>query len=634
MTAPASPPTSIARQLQTSFRLISVIIAGALAIALITLALSVFVVGPQLGREIDVNNNAHEVQQAMLNEETGVRGYLFTRDRTFLEPYNQGARDLADFNARLDAEVAGSPILQSYLIPARVAQQIWVTTWAQPLAAAPAPTSVAAAQPILSTGKTLFDRYRAAETPLANQIDVELSSARFNQYLVLGVAAALELFLFTITLFVTARQHRRLQRDIVQPVDGLLATMRAVRDGDLAAKVPESGPLELRQISSGLTEMTRSLAQEREARLARESEAIHNAQRLQQILTLAREVAGSLNLRYVLRAVATSATVVSGWSRATVWLTDDEQNRLVAAYDSDGTNGVPIDIEPLALGEGCAGKAAKYGRTATDGDDATAVGPDGSRTRLALPMIVGARVVGVLEVRDSEGRTADAATVESLDALATHAGTAIEAARLHQKVEERSELDALTHLFNRHRFEVDLEAETGRSLRYQRPLTFVMMDVDHFKTFNDEHGHQRGDEVLQEVAAVLTGELREGDTAYRYGGEEFGILLHETDVVGGAEVAERIRTRLEQSLGAHGNHRAVTASFGVAGFSERLGTADQLVRAADAALYEAKRAGRNRVVISVASDVVPAVLARQRKTGRARPGAVKSARVTRGAKSA
>jgi diguanylate cyclase (GGDEF)-like protein len=207
-------------------------------------------------------------------------------------------------------------------------------------------------------------------------------------------------------------------------------------------------------------------------------------------------------------------------------------------------------------------------------------------------------VVGVLEIEDARGRSADAATIEALDALATHAGTAIEAARLHQTVEERSEHDALTRLLNRHRFEVDLAAECGRSHRYQRPLAFVMMDVDHFKDFNDQHGHQRGDEVLQEVSAVLAGELREGDTAYRYGGEEFAILLRETDAAGGAEVAERIRARIADSLGAHGNYGAVTASFGVAGFCERLGKPDQLVRAADAALYQAKREGRNRVVVS------------------------------------
>ncbi len=602
-------PVSIARQLHSSFRLISIVVALALAIAGITLFLSVLVVGPQLNRAIDVNNDDHDAQVAMLNQETGLRGYLLSGQRNFLQPYAQGVRDLAEANQDVANECAGSTSLEAYLLPARVAQQAWISQWAEPSAGSPPPRDLPATLSLLASGKTLFDAYRVPEAALSTEIDAELTRARAAQYAVLGVAAGLEMLLFVIALVVTARQHRRLRHDIVEPVDALLETMRAVRDGDLGATAPPVGPTELRLIGTGLTEMTRSLAAERENRIARELEAVHNAERLQQILTLAREVAGSLNLRYVLRSVAGSATVVSGWAAATIWLTDEEQNRLVAAYDTDGPDGAPMGVEPLTLGEGCAGKAAKFGRTASEGAEGAGVaGRDGSMSRLALPMIVGAQVVGVLEVRDPSARTADASVVESLDALATHAGTAIEAARLHQKVEERSELDALTRLFNRRRFEVDLEAECSRSMRYHRPLAFVMMDVDHFKSFNDEYGHQRGDEVLQEVATLLADELREGDTAYRYGGEEFGILARETDAAGGVELAERVRARIARSMAAHGDHRAVTASFGVAGFGDRLGKPERLVRAADAALYDAKRTGRNRVVLSADSAAPPALV--------------------------
>ncbi len=602
------PPVSIARQLHTSFRLISVAIVVALGIAVTALLVSIFVVGPELSRTIDVNNSDHDAQQAMLNQETGLRGYLFSGQRNFLEPYQVGVQELAHANAVVARDAAGSATLEAYLLPSRVAQQSWVSQWAQPAASAPPPRDLPSTLALLDRGKALFDAYRIPEAALSAEISADLAQARSAQYAVLGVAAALETLLFVVTLTVTARQHRRLRRDIVAPVDALLDTMRRVRDGDLGATTPSAGPTELRQIGTGLAEMTQTLAQERETRMARELDAIHNAERLQQILTLAREVAGSLNLRYVLRSVATSATVVSGWSAATVWLTDDEQNRLVAAYDTEGPDGAPMGIDPLTLGEGCAGKAAKYGRTASEGGEHVPAGRPAGMSRLALPMIVGAQVVGVLEVREPAARRADAAVVESLDALATHAGTAIEAARLHQQVEERSELDPLTQLFNRRRFEADLEAECSRSERYQRPLAFVMMDVDLFKTFNDEYGHQRGDEVLQEVANLLAGELREGDTAYRYGGEEFGILARETDAAGGMELAERIRARIANSLAAHGNRRGVTASFGVAGFGDRLNKPDRLVRAADAALYDAKREGRNRVVLSADSAGPPTMV--------------------------
>jgi two-component system cell cycle response regulator len=126
------------------------------------------------------------------------------------------------------------------------------------------------------------------------------------------------------------------------------------------------------------------------------------------------------------------------------------------------------------------------------------------------------------------------------------------------------------------------------------------MDVDNFKLFNDLYGHQVGDEVLQEVATVLAHEVRDGDTAYRYGGEEFGVLLRESDAAEGQQAAERFRSRIEAAFADRGWAAGVTASFGVAAFSEAVSTEKRLVEAADRALYEAKHAGRNRVV--VASD--------------------------------
>src|SRR3984893_9004769 len=127
--------------------------------------------------------------------------------------------------------------------------------------------------------------------------------------------------------------------------------------------------------------------------------------------------------------------------------------------------------------------------------------------------------------------------------LATHAATAIESARLHELTEERSQTDALTRLFNRRRLEEDLDGECKRCIRYGRPLAFVMLDVDHFKAFNDAHGHPQADPALQEVAGVIGGCVRTTDTAYRYGGEEFCVLLRETSGKDAMVFAERLRQR-------------------------------------------------------------------------------------------
>jgi diguanylate cyclase (GGDEF)-like protein len=158
-------------------------------------------------------------------------------------------------------------------------------------------------------------------------------------------------------------------------------------------------------------------------------------------------------------------------------------------------------------------------------------------------------------------------------------------------------MDALTRLFNRRRLDEDLDAECKRCVRYGRPLAFVMLDVDHFKQFNDSHGHPHADTALQDVADVITGCVRATDTAYRYGGEEFCVLLRETTGADAMIFAERVRQRIEHRF-ASGTTAGITASFGVAEFSAATPMPRALVEAADAAMYESKSAGRNRVMLS------------------------------------
>jgi diguanylate cyclase (GGDEF)-like protein len=151
--------------------------------------------------------------------------------------------------------------------------------------------------------------------------------------------------------------------------------------------------------------------------------------------------------------------------------------------------------------------------------------------------------------------------------------------------------DALTGLLNRRRLDGDLAAR----LHSSGAVAFLMIDVDHFKAFNDTFGHQRGDELLQTVARAISSAVREGDVVYRYGGEEFCVLLPDADAALAGVVAERVRATV-RSATAHGV-RPVTVSVGVAA-DERGGVATALVERADAALYAAKQTGRDRVVMN------------------------------------
>ena len=168
--------------------------------------------------------------------------------------------------------------------------------------------------------------------------------------------------------------------------------------------------------------------------------------------------------------------------------------------------------------------------------------------------------------------------------------------RLEEELRRLSTTDGLTGVFNRRHFDESLQRELERATRYHQPLSVLMFDVDHFKKFNDTHGHDQGDRVLKAMATTLRGALRNQDYPCRYGGEEFVAILPNTPKEGGMRLAERLRHDVEQMTV---DGLKVTISIGVAEYPD-FDVSDQakLVEAADAAMYVAKRNGRNRVSLA------------------------------------
>jgi len=156
-----------------------------------------------------------------------------------------------------------------------------------------------------------------------------------------------------------------------------------------------------------------------------------------------------------------------------------------------------------------------------------------------------------------------------------------------------SETDALTGLLNRRAFDARLAQGVANARRHGRPLSLLIADLDHFKRVNDSHGHAAGDEVLRAFAALLARESRRGDVVARTGGEEFAVIMPETQAAHAGEFAERLRAATAAELRARGE--PLTGSFGVAELAEGIADAGALLDAADSALYLAKDRGRNRV---------------------------------------
>jgi diguanylate cyclase (GGDEF)-like protein len=188
--------------------------------------------------------------------------------------------------------------------------------------------------------------------------------------------------------------------------------------------------------------------------------------------------------------------------------------------------------------------------------------------------------------------------------LSEHLSLALANFRLRATLRERSTRDELTGLYNRRFLEDALDREIRRAVRENRPLGVMMIDLDHFKRFNDAYGHAAGDFVLRLVGDYLQANVRAEDIACRYGGEEFAILLPKASA---EDTERRARTLREGSsslrpLDAGPRFPAVTLSIGVAAYPEHGGNGESVLRAADQALYRAKAAGRDRVEVALRQD--------------------------------
>lgn len=216
---------------------------------------------------------------------------------------------------------------------------------------------------------------------------------------------------------------------------------------------------------------------------------------------------------------------------------------------------------------------------------------------ISFPISIGDKRLAVLNFTDrADGTAYSERDLEILNTIAPQIAVAIDRSKLKLRageLEKRSITDSLTGLMNRGYIEERLVEEMNRASRYRFPMSLLMIDVDHFKSYNDNYGHPAGDVALRLVAGVLKRTLRAADVAARYGGEEFAVLLPQTPVEQATWIAERIRQRVERT---EFPKRQVTISVGVAGFSSEFEDPKDWVTAADMALYEAKEHGRNRII--------------------------------------
>jgi len=565
--------------LQRSHHALVSSLAAMLILSLLSSSYLLLVSEPRVELYTQLSRQSRLSYEAMLDQETGLRGWVATDDESFLQPYHAGRRVVSSTSGRMVQQAAGDPEVLDRLVDMMLARQAW-QGWAEDAVGGAAPQmerSNGELSRFLLQGKDLFDSYRKADAAATGLVVAHRDRALDQQRvsLVLVLVAYVTATLMAAALAV--RRRRRLEDTLVRPIGTVLMTIDALRSGDLGARSPATGVAELDTMGEALGALAGDLRAAGERAAAREDRLALLAARLGTVVRITREVSGSLSVRYVSEAVVSGAAELL-CATATLWVRT-EDGQFHAARRSDEPHGrvPPSDLPAPSL-------------VATSAADARPSFDDTSR---AYPLVLAGMVVGVLHVQTPR---ADQDTEEVLEALLSTAASALESARLHSAVRDLADHDALTQLPNRRRMQSDLVTECERSHRYGRPLTFVMIDLDHFKRLNDRYGHVVGDAVLHAVATALDQCLRTTDTAYRYGGEELAVLLRETGVEAAAALAERLRAAVAGLRMPESGVR-VTASLGLAEWTGQMREPSDLIAAADTALYAAKRAGRDRVVV-------------------------------------
>ncbi len=294
--------------------------------------------------------------------------------------------------------------------------------------------------------------------------------------------------------------------------------------------------------------------------------------------------------------------------RASLMIFDESANELILKAAS-GLATDPASVSAVRVGEGVSGEVIDTGKPVMVTDLRIAgrkAAPPERRYKtnsfISYPIMIGGRKVGVLNVTDkSSGGVYDDVDLSLLEIIGPQVALALERAEWQERATEfqlMSITDSLTGLPNRRYLEERLAEELNRSKRYDSPMSFLMIDIDDFKAYNDKNGHQAGDVALQITAHCLKGALRAVDIASRYGGEEFCILLPETGITEAGTIADRIRHRVSTTEFPHGKAQPlghVTISVGVSTFTKNIDTSENIIAAADRALYQAKSMGKDRV---------------------------------------
>lgn len=402
----------------------------------------------------------------------------------------------------------------------------------------------------------------------------------------IGVTSLLGLAIALLSVFFV-------HHDITRPMGMLLDAMRRFGDGELGTKVVLKTGDQLEELGEGFNAMAQGIRR-REERFKKHNE-------------VAKLFMSTLDMNELLDKTLRIVVLVTESQMGIIYLWEEEGACLMphAQY------GTSSKLEALAMGEGFPGRAAKDRArlVITPSQGAAEASIDMGFMKsvpnevVYIPLVYQEQVLGVLVLGSTAPYRDDEAQL--FDYLADQISIALDNARMHQRIQELSITDGLTGLYNRRFLNTRLEQEWSRARRQNLPLTVLLSDIDNFKAINDNYGHDKGDVVLREVSAIFRANARKEDLVARYGGEEFVVVLVNTDAEEALNMAERI-CAAARAKDYPWMDRGATLSIGLATFpSVGVASAEELVQAADQAMYKAKMSGKDRVMTE-STDATPA----------------------------
>jgi diguanylate cyclase (GGDEF)-like protein len=327
---------------------------------------------------------------------------------------------------------------------------------------------------------------------------------------------------------------------------------------------------------------------------------------------VARALTSSLDLDSILNAIMQQMARFFEPESWSLLIVDELHQNLYYAVAAGKSDGRPSNIR-IPIGEGIAGWVAEHGEALIVPDDSQkghlkgkqpALEPGPVRSVICIPLRSRQRTLGVIELLNYRVSNLTEYTTAFLNVLADYAAIAIENARSIERIQELTIIDDCTGLYNSRHLASVLETELERSRRFQMPFSLVFMDLDRFKLVNDRYGHLAGSWLLGQVAQTIKQNIRGIDSAFRYGGDEFIILLPQTGKDAALEVTRRLLRAMRESNYPRSETSSepldlnVRASFGLASYPDDGATAHEIIRTADEMMYMVKKSTRDNIAIA------------------------------------